>query len=302
VQQVITEPLDESGYWKTVDEFVVHYALFERPLPKSEAQLSKICAVLQQVPDFKYEQIESYAAKYYQNLADTGDAYGELRMAERYQDGVGVERNLAKARHYFSQSAAQGNEPAARELQLLNDTIPADQITVTPSSQWSDDQDVSHLINGAGMWRGLHDNNDHAKTMWHTVSHPPATPPGPGLEPSPAWVRFDFSEPQQFDTILIWNLNQSGYTDRCFRKTHIYGSSGDGNWFKLTSADAIELPRTTGDAGLAAATLANSESSHWLKSVIIAAETVDGNYGSDCYGLSAVRFIANSKSTSVRQP
>jgi len=63
------------------------------------------------------------ALKQNQELADKGDAYGQLRMAERYRDGNGVETNRIKARMLFIQSADQGNEQAARELTALTNSV-----------------------------------------------------------------------------------------------------------------------------------------------------------------------------------
>ena len=107
---------------------------------------------------------------------------------------------------------------------------------------------------------------------------------------SPAWVRFDFAQPQRFDSIHIWNHNQANLTDRGFRRTRIFGSADGTTWFALTTPEVIELPRASGSPGLEAVVIANAAKTRALKSVVIAAETKDGNYGSDYFGLSAVRF------------
>jgi hypothetical protein len=54
-----------------------------------------------------------------QDLADKGDAYGLLRMGERYRDGDGVEKDLAKAKVYLTKAAAAGSPTAADELSKL---------------------------------------------------------------------------------------------------------------------------------------------------------------------------------------
>ncbi len=59
------------------------------------------------------------ALAFNQAQADKGDAYGQLRMGERYRDGEGVEKDLAKARDYFTKAAAQGNAEAAGNLKAL---------------------------------------------------------------------------------------------------------------------------------------------------------------------------------------
>lgn len=55
-----------------------------------------------------------------QAAADKGDAYGLMRMGERYRDGEGVEKDLAKAKEYFQKAANAGSETAAKELSKLN--------------------------------------------------------------------------------------------------------------------------------------------------------------------------------------
>ncbi|HXB60901.1 MAG TPA: SEL1-like repeat protein [Candidatus Acidoferrales bacterium] len=51
--------------------------------------------------------------------AASGDAYGLLRMGERYRDGDGVETNLDLARSYLSRAAAAGDTTASKELAAL---------------------------------------------------------------------------------------------------------------------------------------------------------------------------------------
>jgi hypothetical protein len=55
-----------------------------------------------------------------QRQADKGDTYGLLRMGERYRDGDGVEKDLAKAKDYFTKAAAAGSSDATNELAQLN--------------------------------------------------------------------------------------------------------------------------------------------------------------------------------------
>jgi hypothetical protein len=118
---------------------------------------------------------------------------------------------------------------------------------MTASSQFGSDQDVRNLINGKGMLHGFHDNNGSAQTMWHNVSKPSPQSPSLDLPPSPAWVKFEFDEPKKLASILVWNLNQSGLTDRGFRETDFYGSSDGVTRFHLTSPETIVLPRANGN-------------------------------------------------------
>jgi len=126
--------------------------------------------------------------------------------------------------------------------------------------------------------------------------------PAPGLASSPAWVRFDFHAPRQIGGLLVWNENQSGasecanpemMTRRGMRKVHIYGST-DGvrvKWSPLTLTEVVELPQASAEAYEPPFRIDAKAGGAAVKSVIIAADPVDGNYGSDYYGLSAVRFV-----------
>ena len=55
------------------------------------------------------------------DAAATGDAYGLLRMGERYRDGDGVERDLTQAREYLTKAKAAGSASAGDELDALPD-------------------------------------------------------------------------------------------------------------------------------------------------------------------------------------
>jgi hypothetical protein len=172
----------------------------------------------------------------------------------------------------------------------VEDEVTANVITVTASSEFGSPQAARHLVDGAGMQGGVHDNNGSAQTMWHTTQRPAPSSAAAGLPESPAWVRFDFAQPQKFDSIHIWNHNQANLTDRGFRRTRMFGSPDGTAWFALTSPEVSELPRARGSQGLEAVVIANAAKTRAVKSVVIAAETKDGNYGGDYFGLSAVRF------------
>jgi hypothetical protein len=175
----------------------------------------------------------------------------------------------------------------------IDEEIPAALISVAASSVYGPEQSARHLIDGSGLSNGQHDNQGGARTMWHSAEKPAAKLPAPGVPPSPAWVRFDFAQPQKFDAIRIWNHNQANLTDRGFRKTRLYGTADGVTWWPLTSPETIDLPRANGEAGAEAVTIANAAAGRGIQSVLIAAEAADGNYGSDYFGLSAVRFVVH---------
>ena len=67
----------------------------------------------------KTQSVQDRLLKSNQDLAEKGDAYGLLRMGERYRDGDGVPKNLMKAEDYLSKAAAAGSQTAAAELSKL---------------------------------------------------------------------------------------------------------------------------------------------------------------------------------------
>jgi hypothetical protein len=62
---------------------------------------------------------DARALKVNQDAAAKGDLVGLLRMGERYRDGDGVEKDLAKAKDYLQRAAAAGSPTAADELKRL---------------------------------------------------------------------------------------------------------------------------------------------------------------------------------------
>ncbi|HLK56210.1 MAG TPA: hypothetical protein VKU00_06585 [Chthonomonadaceae bacterium] len=294
-------------YWRTVAQFETQLALLIHPAPRKIEDMRRVYTFLKTAPGVGGNDLVAYAEKYVenhpadpgadnpeydQNLAKGGDAYGQLRMGQRYRDGDGVPQNNAKAVEFFTRAAAQGDVGAVFLLGTLNPAIPGDRIAVTPSSVYDQERAAKHLVDGSGIWGAAHDNEENAKTMWHSVGAPASTPPAKGLSPSPAWVRFDFARPTRFASIQIWNHNQARLTDRGFRKTRIYGSSDGTTWILLTPTSGIELPQASGMPLALPTTVPNPAADRPFKAVIIAAEAAGGNYGSAYYGLSAVHFVA----------
>jgi len=64
--------------------------------------------------------VQAKVLKSNQDLADKGDEYGLLRMGERYRDGDGVPKDLAKAKDYLIKATTAGSPAAADELSKLN--------------------------------------------------------------------------------------------------------------------------------------------------------------------------------------
>ncbi len=293
-------------YWRTVAQFLTPYALLTHPTPQKVEEMRRVHEFLKTAPGINAYDIAAYDEKfvalppdpkadnadYDLKRASQNDAFGQLRMGQRYRDGDGVMASDTKAQQFFGRAARQGDVPAACLLGYLSPSIPADQITVTASSEYGQGRVPRHLVDGWDMWGALHDNDAPSNSMWHTSERPAPRPPAPGLAASPAWVRFDFAQPMKFESIQIWNHNQMNYTDRGFRKTRIYGTTDGTTWIPLTASPVIELPRMPGTVSVLPMTIPNEMARRPLKAVIIAAEATNGNYGSSYYGLSAVHFVA----------
>jgi TPR repeat protein len=66
------------------------------------------------------EHAKQVALKSNQDAAAKGDSIGLLRMGERYRDGDGVEKDLAKAKDYLQRAAYAGSPTAAEELKIIS--------------------------------------------------------------------------------------------------------------------------------------------------------------------------------------
>jgi TPR repeat protein len=65
------------------------------------------------------DEAQTKALAWDQSQAEQGDAYGQLRMGQRFRDGDGVARDLVMARAWLSKSAYQGNSHAVKALSEL---------------------------------------------------------------------------------------------------------------------------------------------------------------------------------------
>jgi TPR repeat protein len=77
-------------------------------------------AAQQEKADASKQAAADKALKFNQAQADAGDAYGLLRMGERYMNGEGVEKDLDKARDYLTKAVQAGSAEAQSKLKELN--------------------------------------------------------------------------------------------------------------------------------------------------------------------------------------
>jgi hypothetical protein len=67
----------------------------------------------------KKSDLAAKALKSNEEGASKGDSYDEYRMGQRYRDGDGVPKDLAKAREWFKKASDQGERNATEELSEL---------------------------------------------------------------------------------------------------------------------------------------------------------------------------------------
>jgi TPR repeat protein len=89
------------------------------PTPEQIAAQKQAQAEAQAKAAEQKKNTEEIALKSNQDAAAKGDAYGLMRMGERYRDGDGVEKDLAKANEYLQKAADAGSTTAAEELSRL---------------------------------------------------------------------------------------------------------------------------------------------------------------------------------------
>ena len=97
----------------------------------------------------------AHILKSQQELADKGDAYGELRMGLRYRDGDGVPMDLDKAREMLQKSADQGDSDATTALSELSK--PQNPILSVPTNSVSVDPDLVLVSAEFGMGKNMAD-------------------------------------------------------------------------------------------------------------------------------------------------
>jgi TPR repeat protein len=66
------------------------------------------------------EQSYERAFEYYEQAADLGLATAQYSLGVMYYKGDGVERDIAKAREWWTKAAAQGEKNAIKNLKLIN--------------------------------------------------------------------------------------------------------------------------------------------------------------------------------------
>ena len=110
----------DLGTTPTEDDFKKLKADIEERQRAAQKELDEKRRVAAAKADAAKKVIQDRVFKSNLDQAAKGDAYGLLRMGERYRDGDGVEKDLAKAKDYLTKAVAAGSPTAADELSKLN--------------------------------------------------------------------------------------------------------------------------------------------------------------------------------------
>jgi hypothetical protein len=100
----------------------MEYGVIYVPPPPTPAQIAaaqKAAADKLAREKAKAAEGAARALKLNQDAAAAGDAYGLMRMGERYRDGDGVAKDFDKAREYLTRAVAAGSPGAQRELEAM---------------------------------------------------------------------------------------------------------------------------------------------------------------------------------------
>jgi len=107
-----------SDFNKEREPIMAEYAAKTEAVPILMAQQAETNAKAKE--DAKKRAVADRVLKSNQDAAAKGDAFGLLRMGERYRDGDGVPKDLAKARDYLTKAAEAGSPTATAELEALS--------------------------------------------------------------------------------------------------------------------------------------------------------------------------------------
>jgi hypothetical protein len=87
--------------------------------PDQIAVEKKASEQAKEIAEKKKREAIAMALKSNMDAAAKGDAYGLMRMGERYRDGDGVPKDAVKARDYLQRAADAGSPTASEELKRL---------------------------------------------------------------------------------------------------------------------------------------------------------------------------------------
>ena len=185
--------------------------------------------------------------------------------------------------------------PGEPEIVLpTEDAIHDTRIVATASSMYEGNNSPQNTVNGKGLnWETLlHDNHSHAWTMWHADGNTDLDSAHPNTTIGYEWIRFVFDKTYPLGTMWVWNQNQSGLTNRGFKKVYIEYTTDGQNWSTLMDGanDYFIFDQASGENYIQHTTAVDFAGVD-ANSVVITADAIDGHWGGAPYlGLSEVRF------------
>ena len=109
VESTILELKDKLAYSKYGTKLKIQAEAIRLAQAKAKAET-----------EAKQKKAIEAALKSNREAAANGDAFGLLRMGERYRDGDGVEKDLVKAKEFLQKAVGAGSPSAKNELDKLN--------------------------------------------------------------------------------------------------------------------------------------------------------------------------------------
>jgi len=132
---------DMNDYWAVLLENMTRLTILDRGAPTDEAAMHDVYTFLTSVPGLDASELAGYTQRFAGiktadavaeevkidlQLAEKGDAFGCMRMGQRYLGGDGVPRDDVKARGFLVRAARQGEPSASFGLENLSIPLPND--------------------------------------------------------------------------------------------------------------------------------------------------------------------------------
>jgi len=169
--------------------------------------------------------------------------------------------------------------------------IPSSSITASASSEFYPPLTAAHFTSdGSGLDGDLHHAHPNGHEMWlsqagggGSAANNPASVEGP------AWLLYEFNPPRRLERALVWNHNQPNLTNRGLRDIALHWRDQSGAWHFLANETLDEAPGTPDLPPGNEITLNNVAAT----ALLVTALPDTGNFGSDYFGLSAIRFFGS---------
>jgi hypothetical protein len=156
-------------------------------------------------------------------------------MAKTRLDVIGSRWNYLR-KYYLGATQVLGVKAKGfkRDVPLTGSQISA--VAVQTSSAGAGDS-ADNIANGAGLFDqdldGLQEHDETAEAMWLSSE-----------EDTAAWVEFDLAEVHDLGSILLWNYNETGRTQRGIKQADISVWTSQAGWQKVF--DDIEFAEAEG--------------------------------------------------------